>query len=280
MKAKVGIGITAYSDLSTASVGASIFDTYERLSARSVPNRMSNSGVKIPVNDRASFSTNWVHEIAWEVRDKPRGTRGIGNLVERSIRKQGSEWRRVGGLPGEGRLDIRSYKDPNGPDQIEILQTFSPVLDWLGFFDALIEVSNPAHAMLDVFSGPENLRDDIFVGEVTRPYAGEGIFSRWKTATGAWHRPDPWRLEERRQYRFLPDLAWATHLGPEFFGRYDAAYIQAHAASCRSIGGGLRFTLTDSIEDAANNTAKLAAKREELKAGFTGVDFGATPLLN
>src|SRR5262249_36691281 len=139
--------------------------------------------------------------------------------------------RTKGLLSGSGRVEFHPERDPHGPNGLTIEHNFLPSVDWTSFFRALVLLFQPSYAMLHLFTERELAHASA--GErfaFTGPISGEAHFTTWVSPLGAWRRPDSFALDERRRYRFLPELSWANVLGREFEGRFDPVELEKGAA--------------------------------------------------
>ena len=168
----------------------------------------------------------------------------------------------------------RSERDPAGCDTIELEIAFSKRIDWAGLFDRLVAATRPSFAMLHAFTGGAQslvLGPDHFT-DFAGPIAGEGWFTAWQTPLGTWRRPDSFRVTERRQYLFLPELPWLSHFGPQFSGQYDPDCLIASVARAKRRDFGLTTQLSENIFDAVAHSAiyevALANARSCFRQGF------------
>ncbi len=192
---------------------------------------------------------------------------GKGPVIERGTYRIGLEWRSPAGT---GQLLVPSEIDPNGAYTIELDYAWSPRTDWSALFDRLVEITQPAYAMLHLFtereleSYPAGEGLDRFEG----PVAGEGSFTGWLSSLGDWRSPDRHRLKERRQYRFLPQLSWANVLGREFEGRYDPQAIDRLALAVRHADGRTAFRVSEALRDVERDPDAFEAARARLREAF------------
>ena len=172
-------------------------------------------------------------------------------------------------------MDFASELNAADASTISIQHTWSPRVDWVELFRLLTEVFQPSYAMLHLFTEAEVAasagrdRFDVFDGPVT----GERSFTSWKSILADWRFPDHFDLAARRRYRFLPELAWANWLGPEFDGQYDKAFLQANAASPVPMARGFAFQITQDLRDIEQHPAAFSDARAKLKSAFASGFF-------
>mgnify|MGYP001202684952 CR=1 FL=1 len=263
MKPFVGIGITTYLDISSVQHGAVVFEAYEKFAPTLAPDNVRIHSLKFPVSDAQSFANHWRTEAPFEVRED----RGRGALVERGNFIIGAEWRRAG--RGGGEATFRPEMQNDRPDCLLIKHPYSVGPNWLGLFRRLVDICRPSYAMLHLFTEEEvkGAKGDRFK-KFDGPFAGEEHFVSWRSSLGEWRKPDKWQHEERRTYRFLPNLSWANFLGLEFAGQFEEAQIERKAANISSSETGLLFTVTDDISDALKDIDRFEASRRNLRAAF------------
>jgi hypothetical protein len=265
MKPKVGIGITTYEPVLDASFGEALFDAYAATSSKITPHQVAVSSAKYPISSAADFATHWLTLTPFELR----AHRGRGEVLERGHFRVGGEWRTRGQLSGGGRVSFASDKDPHGSHEVVVEHNFSAGIEWVQLFRSLVATFKPSHAMLHVFTERELASVDprerfAFNG----PIAGEAHFTTWLSPLGDWRRPDNFRLNERRRYRFLPELAWANVLGQEFEGRYDAAGLASEAAKFELVDGVAYLQVTNQFDDVVSKASEFEDARARLKASF------------
>lgn len=263
MKPRVAIGITTYRDLSGPEIGVAVYDALAEASPRTEPKKGEIWGVRHDIESRETFAERWLTLSPYEMRSN----RGKGPVVGRGTYRIGLEWRSPAGT---GQLQVRPEIDPNCAETIELDYVWSPRIDWATLFDQLVEITQPAYAMLHLFtereleSYPAGERLDRFEG----PVAGEGCFTGWLSSVGEWRGPDRHRPEERRQYRFLPQLSWANVLGREFEGRYDPQAIDRLGVAVRRSEGRTSFRVTESLRNVERNPEAFEAARLRLREAF------------
>jgi hypothetical protein len=266
MKLKVGIGITTYQDISSSSFGAIVYDAYLATSPKIVPTRVDVWSKKHEVIDRDSFSTHWLTEMDYRVMENRSKSSAI---LEKGQFRVGAKWRTTGRLPGQGEVSFRSKLDSSRTNEVVIKHKFDTAINWAYFFERLVEVMQPAYAMLHVFSEEEPNQGELDRVEVfNRPFAGEEYFTKWKTSLGTWRKPDSWQLEERRRYRFLPNLSWANFLGPEFDGQYNHAELSSRAESVLPSGQGILLKVTGALSDVIDRREWFCEKRNLVRGAF------------
>lgn len=275
MKPKIGIGITTYRDISSPEFGEAIFDAYAAASERITPNQIKVWFTKSIVENREDFGRLWLTRMPYEVReDRSRNA----PVLRRGADMVGAEWKRTGALSGEGKVTFRPELDRSRTNEILIRHTYSPRIDWLSFFRALVDISRPSYAMLHLFTDTEletsasGDRFEVFDG----PYAGEKRFTHFKSPLGHWDGPDDLRLTERRIYKYLPELSWANFLGPEFLENYDPHVLAREAALCEIDGDTILFCVTSALGDVIDRYQEFNLARVRLRAAFPPRSFHRT----
>ena len=266
MTIKVGIGLTTYRDLSQLEVGEAVFQAHRTVSSKIVPNRVKVWSKRHTVETGPEFSALWATNYAWTLTED----RGRGEILDKSHSKIGAEWRRVNGIAGQGRVTYRSERDSNDTDGITIDHDYSEKVDWLLLFKELVKVTRPSYGMLHLFTEREQtgIRDLEHFERFNSSFAGEAHFVSWRSSLGVWRKPDPWQLEERRTYRFLPQLSWANVLGEEFNGQYDRDVVARIALPLEVDTGGMAFQITPSLSDVEKRPDEFAAARNVLRTAF------------
>ncbi len=266
MKSKVGIGITTYEDISSPDFAAIVYDAYLATSPKIVPTRLDVWSKKHEVMDRDAFSAHWLTEMDYRVMENRSKSSAI---LEKGQFRVGAKWRTTGRLPGKGEVTFRPKLDSSRANQVVIEHKFHATINWAGLFTRLVEAMQPAYAMLHVFSHEEPRQAELDrVEAFDRPFAGEDYFTNWKTSLGTWRKPDSWQLEERRRYRFLPNLSWSNFLGPEFDGQYNHAELSSRAESVRRSGRGILVQVTGSLGDVVDRREWFCEKRNLVRAAF------------
>ena len=129
--------------------------------------------------------------------------------------------------------------------------------------------------MLHLFDGSDESEqgDDFGLSDFNRPVIGEGKFTQWVSSTGALRGPDHFRKEDRRAYRFLPDLPWAMFLGPQFNGRYDPILVQKEAFRTSQLPQGLLVQSTRQFGDLLVVGGNFDTQKSAIKRCFPGGFF-------
>ncbi len=272
MKSKVGIGITTYEDISSPSFAAIVYDAYQATSPKIVPTRIDVWSKKHEIMDRDAFSAHWLTQMDYRVMENRSRSSAI---LEKGQFRIGAKWRTTGRFPGKGQVSFRPKLDSSRTNEILIEHRFDAAINWAGLFERLVEGMQPAYAMLHVFSQVDpppqaDLHQVEFdwVEAFDRPFAGEDYFTKWKTSLGTWRKPDSWQLEERRRYRFLPDLSWSNFLGPEFDGQYNHAELSSRAESVRLSGRGILLQVTGALSDVVDRHEWFREKRNSVRGAF------------
>jgi hypothetical protein len=267
MKPRIGIGITTYRDISSPEFGEAVFDAYAEASERITPNQVKVWSIKSIVENRDDFGRLWLTRTPYQVHE---GRSRRGPVLERGEYMVGAEWKRTGALAGEGSVTFRPELERSRTNEIIINHAYSPRVDWLSFFRALVAICGPSYAMLHLFTDTELAtsasgdRFEVFDG----PFAGEAGFTHFRSPLGHWDGPDQLRLVERRIYKYLPELSWANFLGPEFRGNYDPQFLARKAAVCEADGDSTLFCVTPSLGDVIDRYEEFNLARVRLRAAF------------
>lgn len=266
MKLKTGIGITTYQDISSPDFAAIVYDAYLATSPRIVPTRVDVWSKKHAVIDRDAFSAHWMTETDYKVMENRSKSSAV---LEKGQFRVGAKWRTTGRLSGQGEVRFRPKLDSSRTNEIVIKHKFDKAIDWAGLFERLVEATQPAYAMLHVFDEEETYQGETDrIEAFNRPFAGEAYFTQWKTPLGTWRKPDSWQLEERRRYRFLPNLSWSNFLGPEFDGQYNHAELLSRAESVRPKGKGILLEVTGALSDVVDRREWFQEKQDLVKGAF------------
>lgn len=271
MKPRIAIGITTYKDIASLDFGRGVFDVYANLSAKMRPTQVKVWGTKREIRNRDDFAALWRTEAPYELRESRARSAAV---LERGTFNIGAEWR-TGPPIGVGEVKFRPTLDSSRTNTVTISHVYSPRVDWLQLFKALVKESEPAHAMLHLFTERENSASPA--GErferFDRAFGGEEWFTSFRSPLGHWDVPDILRLEQRRNYRFLPELSWANVLGPEFSGNYDPTIIAQRAAWFQVEADRTYFGVTNSIRDVAENYDAFNLARVRLRGAFPPRSF-------
>lgn len=269
MKPKVGIGITTYVPIFDPAFGELVFNAYAAASSRLSPYQIAVWSLKHPISSGTEFAAHWATSGSFELL-----TRRGGDVLERGFFNVGAEWRTKGPLSGGGRVYFASNKDPRGSHELVLEHNFSAGVDWVTLFRSLVTGFAPSHAMLHVFTDRERNRehgDGSYV--FNRPMTGEGLFTSSLLPSGVRRRPDSFRVEERRRYCSLPELAWANVFGKEFAGQYDAEKLRTEAARFETTSDAAYLQITDHLEDVIRAPELFEQARARLKASFADQMF-------
>lgn len=271
MKPRIAIGITTYKDIKSPEFGRAVFEAYASASPKMTPNQVKVWGKKHAVTGCDDFAALWLTHTPCEVRDSRSSSAGV---LERGTWEIGAEWR-TGAPVGHGKVDFRPSLDPSRTNAITISHAYSPLFDWLRLFESLVRHSEPAYAMLHLFTEREiaaSSSADRFE-RFDSAFSGEHWFTSFRSPLGHWDVVDNLRLEQRRNYKFLPELSWANVLGPEFDGNYDPSVIAQRAAWHQSVDGRLHFRITHSLQDVIDRFDQFNLARIRLRAAFPPRSF-------
>jgi hypothetical protein len=273
---KVAIGFTSYVDLSTREVGGAIFNALASTSEKLVPEIVEVWNEKAKVETASDFAEKWFTETPFEVRE---GRSRKAPLIRKGVYRIGANWRRKHALKGIGSLTPRAEDNYQGDDCIVIEYDFSKRIDWASLFSKLVAITQPAHAMLHVFEGHSDkvVRGQDQLDFFDGPIAGESWFTSWKTSTGHWQRPEPWKVADRKRYRFLPDLAWLNHFGPEFDSQFNPQELTGAVAAVEPEARGLSVRLSDDVSDVFMKPAQFEEIRSKARRCFAP-EFFRSPL--
>lgn len=271
MKPRIAIGITTYKDIASPEFGRAVFETYASVSPKMTPNQVTVWGKKHPVSRGDDFAALWLTASPYELRESRSQDAAV---LERGTWETGAEWR-TGAPVGVGQVDFRPSLDPSRTNAITISHAYSPRVDWLRLFEGLVRQAEPAYAMLHVFTEREvaaSSSADRFE-RFDEAFAGEHWFTSFRSPSGHWDVVDTLRLEQRRNYKFLPELSWANVLGPEFDGNYDPSVIARYAARHQSVEGRMHFSITESLQNVVDQYDEFNLARIRLRAAFPGSSF-------
>lgn len=262
MKSKVGIGITTYEDIRSSHFGYALYEALVASSPKLAPYRVDVIAEKYEVSGPQDFASHWCSERRLVVRPKY----GVApSYVAPS--EFGADWRTKGTLSGSGDVFFGG-RDPNAPSTLTLQHNYAARVDWQLLFKRLVELFNPAHANLHIFTE----RELELAGEgrfaFRAPIAGEGTFTHWKTKFGGWRGPDPWEVAERRKYRFLPDLAWGNYVGDEFSGRFDRQLLLETSSAPAELSKGILFHVTAKLSDVIDRHSFFEKERAKLRKVF------------
>ncbi|SEI73183.1 hypothetical protein SAMN05518849_101713 [Sphingobium sp. AP50] len=272
MKPRVAIGITTYKPILDADFGKLLFEAYEAVSSRIVPYQVAVDSERYPVNSAKDFAAHWHTAIPVEILD-----RKGGNIVDRYVSHRGAEWRTKGVFSGGGQVLFTPDTDPRGSHTVTLEHNFSESLDWVKLFRSLVSIFSPSYAMLHIFTERElSMIDERQRFAFNGPIAHETHFTSWLSSSGDWRRPDSFRFEERRHYRFLSELSWANVFGPEFSGRYNAVSLAQQASLFEKVGETVYLQVTDQLRDIVDAPFEFERARARLKASFVN-DVFRTP---
>lgn len=262
---KVGIGLTTYQDLTRRDIGEAVFEAYSAVSSNIVPNRVAVWSDTHTVETLSEFASLWASSFTFESREDRRPG---ALLTDRFQGVAGAKWRRVGGISGQGSVNFSSERDPNGAHSLVIDHNYSAKVDWLQLFTALVKIIRPSYGMLHLLTERERIDSGERFTRFDSAFAGEANFTHWKSLLGEWRSPDAWQMEERRTYRYLPQLSWANVLGEEFNGQYDRDMIEDIAIPIEVNTPGVAFQTTPRLSDVKKTPDEYSASRAALRAAF------------
>lgn len=262
MKPKVGIGITTYQDIRAPDFAYALYEALVAASPKLAPYRIDTLVDKYAVDSPTDFALHWCTELRLIAQPKY----GIAPSYE-APSEFGAEWKVKGTLSGEGAIFFGG-RDPNEPATLTLWHNYSARVNWKGLFRRLVDLFAPAHANLHVFTDRELdiAGNDRFAFRA--PIVGEASFTHWKSILGYWRGPDPWEIDARRQYRFLPNLAWGNYLGDEFLGRFDRTFLIDHSSDPVELDGGILFHVTDDLNDVVEPDDAFEERRAKLRSAF------------
>lgn len=262
MKAKVGIGITTYEDISSSDFALRFYELLAETSTKLLPYKAEN----LVENGMVSTSTEFAYYWAKEKRLVVKAKYGVTEpYTPKSL--FGGQWFTKGALSGHGEVFFGS-RDPHSSHTLSVTHNFSPSVDWPVLFQQLIELTRPSQANLHVFTEREISQAGSGRFAFVRPIIGEPSFTYWKTSLGEWRGPDAWQLQERRDYRFIPQLAWSNYLGKEYFKICNFKNIKDSCANWKESNHGLIFSITESLSDVIKDPETFEGKRSNLRQAF------------
>ena len=271
MKPRIVLGITTYRDLRSTEIAEQIYDAFSAASPKLAPNRISVWLQHQPVANRSDFAKHWHTQMAYEIRASRSKTAPIRDEGNSQV---GANWRTTGALNGRGEVSFQPDRDKTRPDTLRIDHAFSPRVDWYELLHQLVQITEPAYAMLHVFnvegtSCGHSIAPDEFSGALT----GEDRFVSWKTPAGTWRKPDKWERAERRRYRYLPNLPWANYLGPEFRDSFNLDQLREAVSDSCEMGDGMLFRTTSQLGDVLQAEFEFSERQAQLKRAFAEGTF-------
>ncbi len=271
MKPRIALDITTYRDLRRTEIAEQIYDAFSAASPKLAPKRISVWQQHHPVASRSDFAQHWHTELAYTIRESRSRTAPIRYKGSYQV---GAHWRTTGTLNGRGEVSFQPDPDNTRPDTMRIDHAFSPRVDWYELLRQLVEITEPAYAMLHVFtvqgtSCGHSVAPDEFSGALT----GEDRFVSWKTPAGTWRKPDKWERADRRRYRYLPDLPWANYLGAEFRESFNLDQLREAAFDSTEMGQGVLFRATSQLGDALLAGSDFSERQSHLKRAFSDGTF-------
>jgi hypothetical protein len=265
MKPRIGIGLTTYKDIRSPAFARSLYEVFTEASPKLVPTGLRVINERHPVASADDFADHWFNERVLVAIPK------YGTTPPPVQAQIGPAWQTRGALSGDGEVHFGKYGD--GWSGIVLHHSYSSKVDWNGLFRQLVVLCEPAHAMLHLFTERELQRAGEGRVAFKQAFCGEPNFTYWKSSLGEWRKPDEWQREERRRYRFLPDLAWANVLGHEFDGRFDGQCLRKEAACFELLNGVAIAQVTDRIDDVLLAPEDFEDRRSRMKRAFAAETF-------
>jgi len=259
---KIGLGLTTYKDIRSPTFAEDVFEALSEASPKLAPSVASIAGERFPIGNVEDFSKHWCCERVFVVRPKY----GVAPPPLRA--DVGIAWRTKGTLAGHGELHLFPSNDPNAANGLTLHHTYASKVDWVRLFERLVALLEPSHALLHLFTPRELQRAGTGRFAFTQAFSGENHFTAWQASSGDWRRPDPWQREERRRYRFLPDLAWANAFGREFHGRYETERLRQGAARLEQLENVDLVYATERIDDMRLRPEQFEDARLRMRSAF------------
>ncbi len=264
----VAIGITTYHDIYAADYGEAVYRAYRAHLPSLLPTTAKIWGKKSAVENDVDFARFWRTEAPY----KKVGNRGRGPVLSRGTFQIGAEWSRPG--LGGGEVSFRPEDDHARENTITFRHPFRERGDWLAFFRALVDIFNPSYAMMHLFVEDEIRRESDWIGDIfDGPVIGEATFASEALATGIRCRPDSFDHGKRRNYRHLPELAWANHFGQEFTDAFAPDKVGEEFAQWEKMADGYLGLVTPRLMDIKTDRVTFLERRRQTRRAFPGGFF-------
>lgn len=259
---KVGIGLTTYKNIKSADFGLAFYEALIACSPKLAPSSVEVILENYGVEGAQDFASFWCNERKLVVRPKYGVAPSYiapGNF--------GAHWRTKGALSGRGEVFFGGV-DPNNPSTLLLEHNYAAKPNWTALFLELLEVFEPAQANIHVFTKRE--LDLAGQGRFAfrQPIVGEGAFTHWKSKLGDWRGPDPWEILQRRNYRFVPELAWGTYFGAEFSESLDKEFLLARGKDSIELCNGVLLKVTEGLIDVIKQPDQFEAERNKIRSAF------------
>ena len=256
----VVIGITTYDDISKSDTAQAVYDILHQCDARLTPEFINwHEPVNIPIEKLETWSHYWMTDAV---------IRAQGTATDVKI---GAIWRRRKSVRNWGMVDHASGNNGNLDSTLIMVFNQKSGIDWFALFSELCALLRPAHGMLHQFPPQEIKLLDYH--RFDNAVVGEMAFTGRVAEDGNKVFPDLRKRTWPRQFKYLPELAWANYLGPELSATYDTASILNCASRAWPNGHGLLFRITDGFDDVTEDHEQFSARRLELRDCFVAGTF-------
>lgn len=258
--ADVVIGITTYDDISNSDTARAVYDILHQCDVRLTPEFINwHEPVNIPIEKLETWSHYWMTDAV---------IRGQGTSTDV---KTGAIWRRRKTVRNWGMVHHASGNNGNFDSTLIMVFNQKRGIDWFTLFSELCALLRPAHGMLHQFPPQEIKQLDYH--RFDSAVVGENAFTGRVAEDGNKVFPDLRKRTWPRQFKYLPELAWANYLGQELSATYDTAAILNRASRAWPNELGLLFRITDSFDDVTEDHERFSARRLELRDCFVAGTF-------
>lgn len=232
MKAYVKIALRSRIDTKPQEVGRALLNVLSLGDGHLYPQQVSHNPDRFKDGFKGADALDlWWNEVA---QMRVEGTASDFSLD--------FAWRRKDAVKSTGyvRHTMRNNRGALLPGTVSLTAQWSPKIEWIEVFGALIGVFPPRLAMLHLFTSPE-------IG-----------------------RPSPWSSFEAGSFgaALNPDItniAWAMYYGDEFADEGDRKKMRERGFSVDEQSNGYLVTVTKRLEDVKNDFDSFSRRRAELK---------------
>tara|TARA_R110002096_G_scaffold105931_1_gene233125 strand:- start:145 stop:948 length:804 start_codon:yes stop_codon:yes gene_type:complete len=258
--ADIVIGITTYDDISNSETARAVYNILHQCDAQLTPEFINwHEPVNIPIETLETWSHYWMTDAV---------IRGQGAPADIKI---GAIWCRRRSVRSWGMVDHASGNNGNLDSTLIMRFNQKSGIDWFSLFSQLCALLRPAHGMLHQFPPQEKKMLDY--NRFDSAVVGERAFTGRVAKDGNKVFPDLRKRTWPRQFKYLPELAWANYLGPELSATYDAVAILNFAARAWPNERGVLFRITDDFGDVTEDHERFSARRLELRDCFVAGTF-------
>jgi hypothetical protein len=270
VKPYIIITLTTFSDLNTDTFGADLYSTIKEVEPRLLPQQAGWLGtLSCNVSSAEDFASVWRKDRQFYTSERRGGKkRGTGNYCP-------VEWARQSAIKSKGNIVHRGLKYSNQTGGMVLRSEWRKRVDWLGLFLELCLLTKAAHGMLHIFTPEEVAQLDPREHSqyLREGFHGQQAFTYSIDPYGIRRAPGPGD-PNLLTFRQVPDLTWATWLGTNFNGQYEARSLMDIVANNTETKDGLLFTITDQLSDVLRDFQAFQKEREFVKErGFPKTFF-------